>query len=285
MHRLIVVMLVLVLALPSLTAVALADEAALPPGCKQHTYGVLCDGKQPGRRPTAPSDPTTPVTTYPFVELWRPILSSDANGTCIDSETVRLGRDPTVAELQISEMQFARWVRQYPICATLTPPPVTTPEIEAASFVRRIGYPTPEPYVQPGRLPVGFEAFLELGAPTSQDNGPHATPFGPLVVTSSAEIYVDWDDPHDDVEGEEGPYEVVIDTETGRTRPARPGPHPDGEITHLYQNDGFYEIQVRLVWTADWQIGTGHSGTIPGIETTGTYPAPGFEAYSRQAVG
>ena len=27
------------------------------------------------------------------------------------------------------------------------------------------------------------------------------------------------------------------------------------------------------------------TGTIGGVETRGTYPAPGFEAYSRQAVG
>lgn len=78
---------------------------------------------------------------------------------------------------------------------------------------------------------------------------------------------------------------MVVDPQTGETRPARPGPHPDGEITHLYQHDGHYEIRVRMVWTADWTIGSDYSGTITGIETTGVYPAPGFEVFSRQAVG
>ena len=258
----------------------------LPPGCRRlDTGAVVCDGEVPGGTTPTSSGPTAPTTSYPFLELWRPILSTGPDGTCVDSETVRLGRHPNPNEQLTSELQFMRWIRIYPLCPDITPPPVTTPNIEAASFVRRISYPTPEPYIEPGRLPVGFEAFLEIGTPTDQQNGPHNTPFGPLEVTSSAEIFVDWDDPYDDVDGEEGPYRVVIDAETGETRPARPGPHPNGEIKHLYQHDGHYEIRVRMVWTADWRIGTDHSGTITGLETSGTYPAPGFEVFSRQAVG
>ncbi|HEX4902738.1 MAG TPA: hypothetical protein VFV42_08010, partial [Acidimicrobiales bacterium] len=92
------------------------------------------------------------------------------------------------------------------------------------------------------------------------------------TITATASIYVDWDDPHDDVEGWEGPMA------------GQPGPYPDGGIRHLYQYDGLYDIAVRYVWTAAWSIGA-VGGTIDGVETSGTYPAPGFEAYSRQAVG
>ena len=66
--------------------------------------------------------------------------------------------------------------------------------------------------------------------------------------------------------------------------PASPVPTPTGEITHVYQHHGVYDIAVRYVWTASWAIG-GVTGTIEGVETSGSYPAPGFEAYSREAVG
>jgi len=183
----------------------------------------------------------------------------------------RLGREPLREEQQQSELQLMRFLRAYPLCPDAELP-ATTPAMEALAFVRTIGFPTPEPYVQPGSLPVGFESFLETGAPTSATYGPVDTPFGPLTVTATAQIYVDWDDPHDDVEGEHGPYD------------AQPGPYPDGGIRHVYQYDGWYDIAVRYVWDVQWAIGD-IAGSVPGIETTGTYPDPGFEAYSRQAVG
>jgi hypothetical protein len=52
----------------------------------------------------------------------------------------------------------------------------------------------------------------------------------------------------------------------------------------VYQYHGLYEIAVRYEWTATWSIGD-LGGVIEGVETSGSYPAPGFEAYSRQAVG
>ena len=200
------------------------------------------------------------------------MLSADPDGnTCVDTEVVRLGREPSAEEDMQSETQFLQLLQTFALCPDAEVPQ-TTPALEALSFVRTIPFPTPEPHVAPGSLPVGFESFLETGAPTAQTFGPVPTPFGDLVVTATADIYVDWDDPHDEVAGEHGPYD------------AEPGPYPDGGIRHVYQYDGLYEIAVRYVWSVDWVIG-GHSGSVPGIETTGTYPAPGFEAYSRQAVG
>jgi hypothetical protein len=226
----------------------------------------------PPRVSSRPRPPRPEEPPYLFRELWRPVLREDADGaTCVDTETVRLGRDPFPAEDMHSEMQFFRFLRSYGICQDAELP-VTTPAMEAASFVRQISLPLPLPYVQPDALPVGFEAFLETGAPTSQTFGPVDTPFGPLTLTATAQIYVDWDDPYDDVDGEHGPY-------TGQ-----PGPHPDGEITHVYQHHGTYDIAVRYVWTANWSIGD-TTGTIEGVETSGSYPDPGFEAYSREAVG
>lgn len=255
-------------------AVANAASASLPPGCYLNsTNKVVCEGRSEEERPNDERGPAGPPTTvYPFREHWRPVLSQDVDGnTCVTTETVRLGRDPNPTEDMNSEMQFLRLMRSFPICPDAELP-TTTPAMEAAAFFQQITLPVPTPYVQPGSLPVGFEAFLETGAPTSQTFGPVDTPFGPLTLTATAQIYVDWDDPHDGVVGEEGPYA------------GPPGPYPDGQITHVYQYHGVYDIAVRYVWTATWAIG-GVTGTIDGAETSGSYPDPGFEAFSREAVG
>ena len=243
----------------------------IPPGCRLNSINeVLCKAVRPGEEESGGRLVSRPV--YPYRLYWRPVLSQDLDGnTCVDIVTERIGRDPTMTEDLEAEMQFMRLVRVYPICPDAEIP-TTTPTMEAASFYEQIDLPVPVPYVQPDALPVGFEAFLETGAPTSQTYGPIETPFGPLTLTATAQVYVDWDDPHDDVDGEHGPYA------------GQPGAHPDGDITHVYQYHGIYDIAVRYAWTANWSIGD-ITGTIEGAETSGSYPDPGFEAYSREAVG
>lgn len=232
------------------------------------------------------SDGGTPLPDHR--PLWTPYLSVfDGPGgpeTCIDTFLdYSLGRDPTMSEEIEMERRFFLLLRGGNlICPDAEIPDGTTPGLEAADLYRRIPLPAPTPYVQPGSLPVGLDAYLETGAAPTGTYGPDPTPFGDLYLELEADIYVDWDDPHDDVDGEEGPYRVA--TEDGGDRPARPGPHPDGEIFHLYQHDGFYEITVRYEWRATWSLG-GDSGVLTGISTSGVYPAPGFEVFSRQAVG
>jgi len=265
----------LILLAVAVAAVALVPDqgasAQLPPGCRKARLGaVICDGEiKSSLRPGRPAS-VTPVTVYPYRERWRPVLTTADGARCIEITTERIGRDPLPAEDAQAEQQMQRLLRLYRLCpgATL---PTTTPALEAAAFLERIQLPTPVPRVEPGRLPVGFEAFLETGAPTTQTFTTD-TPFGPLVLTATAEIFVDWDDPHDGTEGFDGPYAEA------------PGPYPDGGIRHVYQYGGWYEIEVRYEWSAAWSIGA-VSGVIDGVETGGTYPAPGFEAYSRQAVG
>ena len=234
----------------------------------------VCGGRENRDRRTVTTVSAGPTTTRGYDLLWFPVLVQGPDGRCIDTEYRDLGYQPTDTDFLNAERQFFLFLRAgNPICPDVEIPAGTTPALEAAQFLQEIDLPVPVPYIQPGKLPVGFDAYLETGAPTTRTFGPKATPFGDLVLTARAQVYVDWDDPHDDVEGEHGPYD------------GSPGPYPDGEITHLYQYDGLYEITVRYVWVAEWRIGDGHSGTIPGATTAGTYPAPGFEVYSRQAVG
>jgi len=234
--------------------------------------GYICSGTDGGHsEPSGRPVSLTPTTEYPFRELWRPELRANPEGgACVGIGTVRLGRDPSEVEQRQSEEQALRLIGTYGLCpgAEL---PATTPAMEAAAFFERVALPVPRPRIEPGRLPVGFESFLETDAPTTQTFTTD-TPFGPLTLTATASIFVDWDDPHDDVDGWEGPST------------ADPGPYPDGGIRHVYQYDGFYDVAVRYEWTATWSIGA-VGGTIGGVETSGAYPAPGFEVYSRQAVG
>ena len=258
---------------------ALADH--LPPVCYRDgdTNEVICtaqghgsDGDTTGGSNSGGGD------EYPYRLLWSPELQANPDGgLCIGIVYERIGREPTDSDELASELQFLRWLRVYPVCPGVDGPPTTTPEIEAESFIRRISFPTAVPTIAPGSLPVGLEAYLETGIPSTVTPAPHPTPFGELRVTATAEIYVDWDDPHDATDGEDGPY--LVDG-----RPAEPGPYPTGEIRHVYQYDGRHQVRVRYVWTADWSIGP-ESGTVTGLETVGTYPAPGFEAFSREAVG
>ena len=253
---------------------------------------IVCVKKQPETSPNpgggggGGSEP--PPDVPDFRPLWTPIMAimdgPDGPTPCIDSfYDYSLGRDPTMSEEIEMERRFFLYLRAgNPMCPDAEIPAGTTPGLEAADLYRRIPLPAPAPYVQPGSLPVGLDAYLETGAAPTGTYGPDPTPFGDLYLELDADIYVDWDDPYDDVDGEEGPYRVAI--EGGGDRPARPGPHPDGEITHLYQYDGFYEITVRYEWRATWSLG-GDSGVLTGISTSGVYPAPGFEVFSRQAVG
>ena len=269
-----------VLGLALFVSLLAQPPAQLPPGCEwvADLQIIVCDGAgaDGGQNGTGNGTPvrSSPTTTLGYDLLWVPELADGPDGPCIVSTYQDLGGQPHPSDFLHSEMQFFRFMRAgYSMCPGAEFPAATTPALEAAQFLEQIDLPKPEPYIQPGKLPVGFDAYLETGAPTTRTFGPKATPFGDLTLTAEAQVYVDWDDPHDEVDGEHGPY-------TGD-----PGPYPDGEITHLYQYDGLYEITVRYEWVAEWRIGNAHSGTIPGANTRGAYSAPGFEVYSRQAVG
>lgn len=190
---------------------------------------------------------------------------------------MRLGHEPTPGE-QAGAQEIYRMLSAagYPVCPDAAVPSDLTPELAALAFWRSVKLPVPEPSIKFNEILVGLKAYLETGIEDTMTFGPVDTPFGPLTIDATADIYVDWGDPHDEVDGEEGPYRNAV----GET--ATPGPYPDGEITHIYQYVGEYDITVRYEWTANWRIG-GVSGVLTGGETSGTLED--FVAYERQAVG
>lgn len=135
--------------------------------------------------------------------------------------------------------------------------PAAGPQLDPAAFVRNylnaVPLPEPAPRIAPGRMLVGWRAFLEVGGGLDFDFT-DATAFGPLEIEAQAMVHVDWGDGS----GRDGPYASLG------------GPFPDGDITHVYINPGDYDVDVTLAWSAAWTF-AGRQGTIPtGLSTTAT---------------
>jgi hypothetical protein len=143
--------------------------------------------------------------------------------------------------------------------------PTITPRLWAESWVRAQVLPVPAPRIGAGRFVVGLEAFLETGTSLRLERV-DASPFGSAVLSLRSDVVVDWGDGR----GEDGgPFASVG------------GPYPGGDITHVYQEMGFYDVVVTQRWTLDWSVG-GAGGTITGVETTGTLAD--FEVFAVEAV-
>ncbi|MDQ3385463.1 MAG: hypothetical protein M3503_05540 [Actinomycetota bacterium] len=145
------------------------------------------------------------------------------------------------------------------------PAVASTPTVAAARFWQQMDLPALAPRIAPGTAIVGLRAFLETGgAETVTDGGD--TPFGPLTITATRSISVDWDD---------GP---------GATTGPHLGsgdPYPEGDITWIYGRSGPRDVAVTQTWTATWSIGAA-SGTFTGRGTTATLF--GFPVEEVQAV-
>lgn len=140
-----------------------------------------------------------------------------------------------------------------------------TPELWARDYLRTVALPVPAPVIAPGEMLVGLEAFLETGSPVTHVVTEAATPFGPATFSFESVVTVDWGD------GSEP---------TGPVATAG-GPYPDGDLRHVYITQGTYDVVVTQDWVATWSVG-GDSGTVTGLQTTGTLA--GFPVEEREAV-
>jgi hypothetical protein len=122
------------------------------------------------------------------------------------------------------------------------------PAIDPQAIARRVWLsrpsPQPTPEIPPGRMLVGLPAYLVTNAQL-HDEIDTDTAIGPLHMTATAELWVDWGDGS----GLTGPYRS-------------PGaPYPDGDITHVYQHHGTYDVIVIQRWSVEWSF-AGASGTF-----------------------
>lgn len=191
-------------------------------------------------------------------------LLTGTDGICISYRWTDLGRPVTEQDQLGVERTLITWLQAgIPMCPQAEAP-LPEPGVVAEEVVRRMQLPVPEPRIEPGRMLVGLRAYLETGG--RLDFG-HAeeTVLGQIDVAARAVVFVDWGDGT-----QTGPHE------------SGGGPWPVGDITHVYQHAGEYDVVVRYRWVADWAVG-GATGTIDtGLETVASIP--GFEIEERQAV-
>lgn len=152
-----------------------------------------------------------------------------------------------------------------PCPTTPGPPALPDPASYARAYSDTLPLPVPDPHVAPGEMIVGWRAFMETGVDLTVRFA-DTTPFGPISIEATGQLNVDWDDG----DGWAGPYDD-------------PGsPYPDGRVWNIYIDDGSYDIEVVVEWTADW-VFLGQTGTITdGLATSGTLAD--FPVYEAQAV-
>lgn len=211
----------------------------------------------------APAPPPPPPEDVGF----RTQLGQGAGGgQCVGLANVVGPGEASSLQTSQAEATFLRLIATMPQCtnpdgtAAVAAAPgaatviiVTTPAIEAARFWQAMPLPDLAPRIGPGTALVGWGTFLETGGePVASAGGP--TPFGPLAITATRTVTVDWDDGAGSVTG---PHEGIG------------GPWPDGDITWAYQVSGPRNITVTQTWTATWSIGAA-SGTFEGRGTTAT---------------
>jgi hypothetical protein len=124
--------------------------------------------------------------------------------------------------------------------------------------------PRPAPYVAPGYALTGNAGYLQTNAPMTR-SFTATTPAGALSITAQGSFLVNWGDGS----GWTGPYRT-------------PGaPWPSGQITHVWENVGTYDVVAVESWTATWSL-AGQTGTLTALETFGSIPA--FQVRQLEAV-
>ena len=187
--------------------------------------------------------------------------------TCIQTSYVRLstayGGGMTAQAAQAATANAAVMLGSFGFLPCPDADPIS-PEFFARVYLRTVQLPAPAPQIDPGRMLVGLEAFLETGSPITYQLTEASTPFGPATFSFTSTITVDWAD---------GTVTGPV-TSTG-------GPYPTGDLRHVYTRKGDYDIVVTQDWTATWAVG-GEGGNVTGLQTIGVLPA--FPVEEREAV-
>ena len=231
------------------------------------TGSIVCETSEPvdeGTDPVAgavrePGEPPPPPEHLAYIVE----LQAGPDGPCIGVRVVDLGRPWEEHEQQAAaEMRFIYEQAGIPPCPDQ--PVLPSPDEIAIQVIRRMQLPIPDPRIEPGRMLVGLTSYLETGGRRDFTHR-EDTVLGPIEVTASAVVHVDWGDGT-----RTGPHQSLG------------GPYPTGDITHVYQDSGAYDIVVDFEWVAEWSVG-GETGTIgTGLATTSTIED--FEVEERQAV-
>jgi hypothetical protein len=151
------------------------------------------------------------------------------------------------------------------------PPPSMTEEelvAEASDVWVEVPLATPDPEIAPGFMLVGKYAFLEPHTSLERVEASTDTPIGLLELRADSHYRVDWDD---------------ADSPGWRDYFVEGAPWPDGQIRHLYQHAGVYDVTVEQVWQAEWRIAGGEWNTID-LQRQRAATIEDFEVIEVQAV-
>ncbi|MGI8574780.1 MAG: hypothetical protein ACR2MA_05430 [Egibacteraceae bacterium] len=146
------------------------------------------------------------------------------------------------------------------------PPPPDPAELAAEAWTR-LPLPAPDPFIDPGWAITGLRSCLQTGSSLEPITATIATPAGPLALHVTSHYTVTWGEGEPETHGVEG------------------GPWPDGDITHLYQTVGYYDVTVTQVFRARWRP-AGTNGPWRPLPTTRTTSStiPDFTVTQIQAV-
>jgi PKD domain len=144
------------------------------------------------------------------------------------------------------------------------PPPVapSPSDIARSAFDRAISLaPSPELSVAPADIGLtGLDSYFWLEDPPTAISASAGVP-GLTVTASASPVQFVWDfgDGNDKV------------TETSGTPWT---PHSDGDISHLYETKGIYDLSVEVIWAASYRINGGPPTSLGYFSTsdTRTYP-------------
>jgi hypothetical protein len=195
-----------------------------------------------------------------------PSLGEDAEGNACIRMTYVGSDTPSTATAAQLEQIFIDQMGYYPACPDQEPLPdaaQVTPAIAAISFWLAQPLPAATPEIPPGSMLVGLPAYLVTNAELI-DTLTGTSPFGDVQVNATSHLTVDWGD----------------GTTTGPHH--TPGsPYPNGDIAHVYDRHGTYDVVVTQHWSASWRIGD-TTGTLP--TRTATTRINDFPVSQLQAV-
>jgi hypothetical protein len=164
---------------------------------------------------------------------------------------------PASAEEAANERRAQVLLGQYAVCPNspvkAVPPRPSPGAVAAELFREAVHLPNPTVSIPPGWSVPGLRAYMILGGPQTIDWGPKDV-FGYSVRLHVSSTYdIDW--------GEDGPpgrYSHGVASQGGRG-------YPDGDVYHVYDLKGTWQVHVSQRWTATYDITGEPSGTIADV--------------------
>jgi hypothetical protein len=220
-------------------ATACSSHHAVDPASGAYLSVVVCDTRTGGGGGGAVA-PTQPGPSH--IE---PLLRSDDElGACISPVRRPGAADPHANDLGVLDAILS----VVPPCAGADLGRVRPVSLASEAWIRTPLAP-PKPTLSPAEPVTGRDAYLAVGT-LLRPTFTHATPLGTLTITAIGQPTVAWGD---------GATTTAAVGDAG-------GPHPTGDIRHVYERRGPVHATVTVTWRATWSL-AGEGGNLPALRT------------------